>query len=543
MPTIEEILKREPALAVAGEGAGGTLLAGERTPTGQRREVFVRGTTPPTTTPTTPISQVAGLDIPTETGLDVFLREERERAGIERRRELDEEQVRKQATERIQKEIDAINQVFAERLSRARMREAGELGTATAIQARRGIAGSPFAEAQRTQIGETAEARERAIEAEKVLAVQSITDKANELAQEEITRRQEAIDRGSEEFLKFLGAEEQRKEQRLNTLAQTIIAKGLTADTLSQEDITGIEKAGFSLDDVRRAVAGLTEAEEVKTEIVESGGKKLLINSETGETIRDLGESTGEEKRQIIESGGRQLLIDSITGETIKDLGEVSTEKLLKEKKLRLDIAKLNEELTGIGGLSKEDKDFALKLNDRFEKASGDFFGVRDSFNRVISSAKDPSAAGDLALIFNYMKMLDPGSVVREGEFATAQNSAGIPDRIRAKYNQALRGERLAENTREDFLDRAKRLFDSAKNQQQVIVDEFKQRTSEIGLPKEAEKLVIRNIDSVLEEEIETTEENEELKRKIIDAGKTEEEINEALNQGFTLPEIFQFIK
>jgi len=34
------------------------------------------------------------------------------------------------------------------------------------------------------------------------------------------------------------------------------------------------------------------------------------------------------------------------------------------------------------------------------------------------------------------MKILDPGSVVREGEFATAQNSAGIPERIRAKYNR-----------------------------------------------------------------------------------------------------------
>jgi hypothetical protein len=57
------------------------------------------------------------------------------------------------------------------------------------------------------------------------------------------------------------------------------------------------------------------------------------------------------------------------------------------------------------------------------------------------------------------MKMLDPGSVVREQEFANAQNAAGVPERVRAAYNNALRGERLTDNTRADFLDRAGRLF------------------------------------------------------------------------------------
>jgi hypothetical protein len=36
------------------------------------------------------------------------------------------------------------------------------------------------------------------------------------------------------------------------------------------------------------------------------------------------------------------------------------------------------------------------------------------------------------------MKMLDPTSVVREGEFATAQNAASIPIKIVNMYNKAL---------------------------------------------------------------------------------------------------------
>lgn len=63
-----------------------------------------------------------------------------------------------------------------------------------------------------------------------------------------------------------------------------------------------------------------------------------------------------------------------------------------------------------------------------------------------------PDAAGDLAMIFGYMKILDPGSVVREGEFANAQNAAGVPDIVRNAYNRALSGQRLNPQQRQQFL-------------------------------------------------------------------------------------------
>ena len=51
------------------------------------------------------------------------------------------------------------------------------------------------------------------------------------------------------------------------------------------------------------------------------------------------------------------------------------------------------------------------KLRDDFRSESKEFVKVRDAYGRILST--DASAAGDLALIFNYMKILDPGSVVR----------------------------------------------------------------------------------------------------------------------------------
>ena len=110
---------------------------------------------------------------------------------------------------------------------------------------------------------------------------------------------------------------------------------------------------------------------------------------------------------------------------------------------------------------SNEQIDNEAKLRGEYFGQSKEFTQVRDAYGRVAAAAQDPSAAGDLALIFNYMKMLDPGSVVREQEFANAQNAAGVPDRVRAAYNNALSGERLADNTRADFVDRASRLFET----------------------------------------------------------------------------------
>ena len=119
------------------------------------------------------------------------------------------------------------------------------------------------------------------------------------------------------------------------------------------------------------------------------------------------------------------------------------------------------------------------KLRDDFRSESKEFVKVRDAYGRILST--DASAAGDLALIFNYMKILDPGSVVREGEFATAQNSAGVPTRIRAQYNKIKTGERLAPETREDFLQQSQNLYQTQAASQSFLESEYQTYAEEYG--------------------------------------------------------------
>ena len=110
-----------------------------------------------------------------------------------------------------------------------------------------------------------------------------------------------------------------------------------------------------------------------------------------------------------------------------------------------------------------------------------DFGKQASAFGRVIASAENPSAAGDLALIFNYMKVLDPGSTVREGEFATAQNAAGVPGRVISLYNNLIKGERLNPEQRGDFVSRSRMLFQQAERGFQGIRDQYKSIAQDYG--------------------------------------------------------------
>ena len=149
--------------------------------------------------------------------------------------------------------------------------------------------------------------------------------------------------------------------------------------------------------------------------------------------------NAGQPERQTTTINNR--LVDTQTGQVI---GDYSTPA--------------SPENAGTGGF---DFDIESKLRKEYQSGQGfkDFTAQERSYQRVLDSASDPSPAGDLALIFNYMKILDPGSVVRESEFATAAASGSLGERWIAIGQKLLNGERLSPAMRRDFVNRAGELF------------------------------------------------------------------------------------
>jgi hypothetical protein len=87
------------------------------------------------------------------------------------------------------------------------------------------------------------------------------------------------------------------------------------------------------------------------------------------------------------------------------------------------------------------------------------------------------------------MKMLDPGSVVREGEFATAQNAAGIPDQVRNAYNRAMSGERLNPTQRNMFKSQADSLYGSARQEYDTREKQTRGFSQQYGL--NADRIIV----------------------------------------------------
>jgi hypothetical protein len=98
------------------------------------------------------------------------------------------------------------------------------------------------------------------------------------------------------------------------------------------------------------------------------------------------------------------------------------------------------------------------KLRDDYTKDTKEYVTIRNAYNKIVGAAQSASAAGDIGLVYGFMKLQDPGSTVREGEFATAQNAGGIPERVRAMYNKAVNGERLDPAVRSDFVAQAEKI-------------------------------------------------------------------------------------
>ncbi len=92
------------------------------------------------------------------------------------------------------------------------------------------------------------------------------------------------------------------------------------------------------------------------------------------------------------------------------------------------------------------------------------------------------SAAGDVSLIYGFMKMNDPSSVVRETEYATAENARGIPEAIRGYFNKAKDGEKLTPEQRRQFKEQAKALMAAQTVRTNPVVEDFNRLAKEYNV-------------------------------------------------------------
>jgi hypothetical protein len=105
---------------------------------------------------------------------------------------------------------------------------------------------------------------------------------------------------------------------------------------------------------------------------------------------------------------------------------------------------------------------------------------MRASYGQVLEGLKKSNAIGDLAAATKIMKLLDPGSVVRESELALAMQAGGLLDRVQNYANNILQGTKLSPEQRKEFASLADALFsvsldafNEKRNQYSTLASEY----------------------------------------------------------------------
>jgi hypothetical protein len=103
--------------------------------------------------------------------------------------------------------------------------------------------------------------------------------------------------------------------------------------------------------------------------------------------------------------------------------------------------------------------------------------------NNLISNKKDFTGADDIALVFQFMKTLDPNSVVRENEFKTAEGAGPRATQFARAWNKFYTGGRFAFNDRKAFLGTVKNLVQPALDSDKFIKTKYLRMAKRYGYP------------------------------------------------------------
>lgn len=282
----------------------------------------------------------------------------------------------------------------------------------------------------------------------------------------------------------YEGTNAQRKVASAMKLANDVVA--LKGSVTPEEYQRIIFKAGHEINSALGGKRNITSPAEMESLVADTAlGFGQMMNSEVQHISQG---AVNRGQAALVEdvfggpiARGTQAALDSIRRDAIEGDTDGSPKYLAQQ------FGKSDGSLASALASKPDPKAFEItkKLRDEFNERTKEFQSVNSATQRVLDSAKSPSAAGDLALIFNYMKVLDPGSTVREGEFATAQNSSGIPERLRARYNSIVNGERLSDKQRNDFVSRAMKLRDGQLKNIQPTIEQLSRQADKNKIPVE----------------------------------------------------------
>lgn len=134
------------------------------------------------------------------------------------------------------------------------------------------------------------------------------------------------------------------------------------------------------------------------------------------------------------------------------------------------------------GGQKGFENEMTLKKTFAAEPVYKAYSEMQSAYGQITDSLKQASPAGDLAAATKFMKLLDPGSVVRESELGMAMAASGALDRATNYAQMRINGTKLTADQRKDFQQLSDQLFGTATTAYNQKRGEFEQMGTAYGI-------------------------------------------------------------
>ncbi|EHU5816699.1 DNA transfer protein [Salmonella enterica] len=159
--------------------------------------------------------------------------------------------------------------------------------------------------------------------------------------------------------------------------------------------------------------------------------------------------------------------------ENSRGWANIQNAQLDRAQRAQMHSDEMGLKLMELGQKGKPSAELIKGLNSDITNFGKNYNSVRAAANSLQALSKVNTGAAQLGIIFNYMKSLDPQSVVREGEQVQVMRSDGIWGQIKGYVDQLNAGNGLSQEARDNIVNAAKINANAMGQQFNQQVDEY----------------------------------------------------------------------
>ncbi|MBK1539936.1 phage DNA ejection protein [Escherichia coli] len=174
-----------------------------------------------------------------------------------------------------------------------------------------------------------------------------------------------------------------------------------------------------------------------------------------------------------LEQGRLDESIRQADMENARGWANIQNAQLDRAQRAQMHSDEMGLKLMELGQKGKPSADLIKGLNSDITNFGKNYNSVRAAANSLQALSKVNTGAAQLGIIFNYMKSLDPQSVVREGEQVQVMRSDGIWGQIKGYVDQLNAGNGLSQEARDNIVNAAKINANAMGQQFNQQVDEY----------------------------------------------------------------------